>query len=354
MTDEPKMMKWDHDKLFDEDNGKPINPDKTFKTDLDGGWRKHIPTYNVIQRVKELRKNTGLSLPVLGEGSSRIALGINKHSVLKLARNEAGVTQNKTEYRVYEKVETCSMITQIFYYAEDFEWLICERITRETEPGDFECYGAPHGDDGYTLAQACKTGDYEGHGVDEKVDPQSLEDLRFLIHTMDLLPGDMYDKNWGIVERGGQEYPVLLDYGFDKATRQKHYSSIDKTAAEIVETDQGEGTTRKITLTLDSKFGSWLISLEVDPTKEFILGTAEVGDKNMRVRGKDGREIERDLKNKIDWHYIGLKKELKKALESRKVDFSYQDLEMDNARLIQEMLYNIESYMGPEQPKTRW
>ena len=354
MTDEPKMQKWDHDQLFDEDNGKPINPDKTFKTDLDGGWRKPIPTYNIVQRLKDLRKNSGLSLPVLGEGSSRVALGINKHSVLKLAKNEAGVAQNKTEYSVYEKVETCSMITQIFYYAEDFEWLICERSTRETEPGDFECYGAPHGDDGENLAQACKYGDFEGNEIDEEVDPQSLEALRFLIQTMNLLPGDMYGKNWGIVERDGQEYPVLLDYGFDYDTKRNHYSSVDKTAAEIIETDQGEGTTRKITLTLDSMFGSWLITLEVDPTKEFILGTAEVGDKVMRVRGKDGRDIERDLKSKIDWHYIGLKKELKKAIDAGKMDYTYQDLEMDNAKLIQEMLYNIESYMGPEQPKTRW
>lgn len=353
MTDEPKMRKWDHDRIFDTYNGKPLHPDKTFKTDLDG-WGKPTPTYNIVQRVKDLRKNSGLSLPVLGEGSSRIAVGIDEHSVLKLAKNKAGVAQNKTEYGVYKKVETCSMITQIFYYAEDFEWLICERATRECKHGDFKCYGSTRYDDGTYLAQACKHGDYEGNEIDTTVDPQSLEALRFLIHKLNLVPGDMCGSNWGIVERDGQEYPVLLDYGFDDAVRKRHYSSADKTAAEIIETDQGEGTTRKTTLTLDSMFGSWLITLEVDPTKEFILGTAEVGDKSMRVRGKDGREIERDLKNKIDWHYIGLKRELKKAMDSGKIDYTYQDLEMDNAKLIQEMLYNIESYMGPEQPKTRW
>jgi hypothetical protein len=164
----------------------------------------------------------------------------------------------------------------------------------------------------------------------------------------------MRTQNWGIVERQGQQYPVLVDYGFDDAVKEKHYSSVEKEAAEILETDQGEGTTRKVTLTLDSKFGSWLVTLEVDPTKDLILGTAEVGDKNMRVRGKDGREIEQDLKNKIDWHYIMLKKELKKAIDSGKMGYTYQDLEMDNAKLVQEMLYNIESYLEPEPPKSRW
>ena len=182
------------------------------------------------------------------------------------------------------------------------------------------------------------------------VDPDSVKELTFLIEKLHLLPADMSGRNWGIVERDGQEYPVLVDYGFDREVRNKHYSAVEKEAAEIIETDQGEGTPRKITLTLDSKFGSWLITLDVDPAKEFILGTAEVGDKNMRVRGKDGREIEQDLKAKIDWHYTMLRRDLKKT----QADYTYHDLEIDNARLVQEMLFNIESYLGPEQPKTRW
>jgi len=305
---------------------------------------KENPTF---KRIKTLRELSGLPLPILGEGSSRVVFKINEHSILKLAKNVAGVAQNKAEYRVYKGVETCSMITQIFYYAADFEWLICERAVREPSHADFECYGAEKDSQ---LVRAARWPSDAARYVDMSVDPDSVKELTFLIEKLHLLPADMSGRNWGIVERDGQEYPVLVDYGFDREVRNKHYSAVEKEAAEIIETDQGEGTPRKITLTLDSKFGSWLITLDVDPAKEFILGTAEVGDKNMRVRGKDGREIEQDLKAKIDWHYTMLRRDLKKT----QADYTYHDLEIDNARLVQEMLFNIESYLGPEQPKTRW
>jgi hypothetical protein len=50
-----------------------------------------------------------------------------------------------------------------------------------------------------------------------------------------------------------------------------------------------------------------------------------------------------------------LKKDLKREIESgHKPKYTYHDLELDNARLIQEMIYEVERHLGPEQPKTRW
>jgi hypothetical protein len=131
-----------------------------------------------------------------------------------------------------------------------------------------------------------------------------------------------------------------------------------KTAAEnVYMVDEGDGTPQFLNIELESRFGNWHLRVKDSAEAEWIIADIELDsiDRPMTAKGKNSWDLERDLKSKIDWHYIMLKKDLKREIESgHKPKYTYHDLELDNARLIQEMIYEVERHLGPEQPKTRW
>ncbi len=390
LTDEPTP--------FSEIKRRNLHLDETSEYDDDPGswgnydrWKNEDKIYNLRKRVKMLREQSGLALPVVGHGSSRVTLKINNGTVLKLAKNSAGVSQNKAEVDAYNMVETCSMITQIYYYAEDYEWVISEYAYTpsygELEELLKECYGAYTGfesEDEDTSSDGRSDEDVEEvssfsdisdmdavemrydssieaivgmaeSGQFGDVDPQSVKDLRYLIDTLHLKSGDLeVPENWGVVTRKGQMYPVIVDYGFNEEVREKHYKHSGR---ETYMVDQGEGTPQHLRIQLESKFGNWDIGINVNPESEWILADIDL-DSNprpMTAKGKNSWDLERDLKHKIDWHYIMLKKDLRREIEEgHKPKYTYHELELDNARLVQEMIYEVERHLGPEQPKTRW
>lgn len=66
-------------------------------------------------------------LPLLGEGSSRIAFILPNKNVLKIALNAAGFGQNESEVEVWSTSRS-PYITQVFDYAVDYKWVICEIV----------------------------------------------------------------------------------------------------------------------------------------------------------------------------------------------------------------------------------
>lgn len=324
----------------------------------DTSGREHMTTLtlDVKKRIEALRKTTGLPLPLLGEGSSRCVFGINEHCILKLAKNRAGIGQTEAEYEVFEQVEDCSIITHVLYYAEDFEWIIAEKANQTVTDEDFEFYGFEELSDMIDVVDG-----YHSYSGNHPLAERTIKELRFLAKTLGVLSGDMEEyQNWGIVDRGGEQYPVMIDYGFTAKVRRQHYSSplLNKeAAAEAMEIDSGEGTSREFSLTLESRFGNWGIAFTVNPGDDIIKGTASVdsSDSVMHVQGKTSNDLQRDLLSKIDWHYDMLKRDLKREIaEGHKPSYTYADLEMDNAKLAQEMIHHTERYLGPPIPKAKW
>lgn len=516
----------------------------------DYGHRLNPRQHRAEERLELLRKRLGHPLKVLGKGSSRVVVEVTPTVCLKLALNSAGVSQNKVEYETYEKVEDCAMITRIFFYDPDWEWLVCEKAIRKATEDDFDrSYGVTGPYD--LLGQLTHPQHYP-----PIKDPSALKALKFLLDK-GLLEADMGSmRQWGLVERRGERYPVLVDYGLDgdvwgrhygsdwgthikgefwldggvssnytdcsgngdythesyalesvitdkweqiltacheymsEAMKQydpdeveaewhylkqqregdpevlgtllwgavpweisdqifnddyelftkdirnfykKHYnqihvidthfgvwqltsrnlntiidwlfeqaeqngdSDIDSneddvyieqavdhkwtaikmrdlihmkqpgqvwrtkgmvTAAEdVYEVDNGPGTDRHLSISLVSRFGNWKIGVDVRPGSDMMIAKVELDtiDRTLVARGRSANDLEQDLKSKIDWHYIMLKKDLQREIaEGHKPRYNYHDLELDNSRLVQEMLYEVERHLGPEQPKTRW
>jgi len=78
-------------------------------------------------------------LPELGSGSSRTAFALSGGKVLKIAKNDAGIGQNKEELDTYTRLRDNSLVTKIFDYAPDFKWLVSE-IVKPIDGADFEKY----------------------------------------------------------------------------------------------------------------------------------------------------------------------------------------------------------------------
>ena len=206
-------------------NTKDIEPYEEFQDDMRLGQ-----DLRAEERVDYLEKQLGITLPTLGEGSSRLVVAISEKTVLKMAKNEAGIAQNEVEYRAYEKVEDCSMITRIFYYDEDFEWLICERVIREADEDDFLMYMKPPSgyDDEDMLDTFVHTAFYykDPNHKDIKaylIDRVAFKSLRFLL-SQGIKKSDLSStRQWGLVERKGERYPVLVDYGFNQDVANRYY-----------------------------------------------------------------------------------------------------------------------------------
>jgi len=186
--------------------------------------------FKADERLQLLRERTGQPLNILGKGSSRVVVALTDKVCLKLALNTAGVAQNKSEYRAYEAVEDCSLITRIFYYDPDFEWLICERVLRPATDLDFKQYIDAYVGGGYGYMDAFMDSALDSilDPLDSPAvkDPIAVRSLQFLV-SKGMDPQDIQnpERQWGVVERKGQQYPVILDYGLTDAVWNQHYSS---------------------------------------------------------------------------------------------------------------------------------
>jgi hypothetical protein len=166
----------------------------------------------------------------LGEGSSRVVFELDEHLALKLAITTAGVAQNRAEYATYRTARDCSMITKIFYYHQGYQWLLVEKGVRRPVNVDFQIYGF---EGIYPLMRYIDSPDPKnwrwrlGQDINRPLPEfeSDYQELRRLVERNSKDAGELVGlEQWVIVERNGQEYPVLADYGFSDKVRKQHYT----------------------------------------------------------------------------------------------------------------------------------
>lgn len=182
--------------------------------------------YDPEQRVAQLEEKLGRKLKKIGSGSSRVVYELTPDTCLKLALNDAGIAQNKQEYTVFSKVQQCTLITRIFYYDPKFEWLICEKAHTKVSPDSFDIYG-------FDCLRRLVF--YSGEDQSDDMCNEYSRELSHLVHQLHLEPADIENTwNWGLVNRHGKDYPVLVDYGLSPDVYQRFYASTTKVAEEDV------------------------------------------------------------------------------------------------------------------------
>ena len=184
-------------------------------------------------------------LLLTGVGSSRTVFAADDNTVIKVARNKAGISQNKAEVAAYNKVRNraySDLITQVFEYDPDYLWIESELA----KPFDHHTWETATGFSHYDLVDTLwgyypwsdEKHDYMTANsrenerttrppseVEQRIEKTSLfKNIVKFVKATNSIPGDLEeDGNWGFVNRDGKICPVILDYGLNNKVYDKHY-----------------------------------------------------------------------------------------------------------------------------------
>jgi hypothetical protein len=182
----------------------------------------NIPSDSFIARFNFLKQNFEL----LGKGDARYVFAINNDKVIKLSQLNK-TEQNKTEVSVY-KCFGSTYVPEIYDYANDYTWIISERV----EP--FEVTDDEAMIDAFRNAIGMSTEEWNSFNVHEDRDTLLLikllkdhpdvkamsehikeksswfSNLVYLVKKCNAIPSDLYDDNLGIASDGRF---VIVDSG---------------------------------------------------------------------------------------------------------------------------------------------
>lgn len=132
--------------------------------------------------------------PVIGVGSARTVYDAQNGYVVKAARNNRGIAQNKAEKQI-EAQDHNHIFAKILAVSDDFIYLIMEKAEKINSLMEIWKY----------------------YHVRNSRELFRLEEFRNLTAKYDLLYVDLFRKNsWGWVK----QKPVIIDFGFTRETRR--------------------------------------------------------------------------------------------------------------------------------------
>ncbi|WP_411168335.1 hypothetical protein ACH36K_14575 [Clostridium sp. MB05] len=133
----------------------------------------------------------------IGSGSSRNVFDLRNGYVMKVAKNRAGIAQNKTEYRI-SSIDSSHLFAKVIKASEDFSIVIMKKAYKINDFDEVLDY-------------------FRVRSIEELF---SLRKFKNIKYKYNLLSGDLRRaSSWGIIN--GR--PIIIDYGFTRKVRQKYY-----------------------------------------------------------------------------------------------------------------------------------
>lgn len=170
-----------------------------------------IKKFTELNNFSDRKKYANDHFKMIGEGTGRYVYDINNEFVLKLAKNNKGVEQNKTEINISENNKYNDVIAKIFDYDKSGIYVIQQKANKITKQSFKKITGIDLNIFFYYLK------------YDKKIDGEKSEffnKIDSLIKKFDLERYDLTNKNaWGIIN----DNIVLIDYGLDMNTARKLY-----------------------------------------------------------------------------------------------------------------------------------
>ena len=133
----------------------------------------------------------------IGSGSGRKVFDLENGYVVKVAKNKAGIAQNKSEYKI-SSIDNSDLFAKVTQASNDFELLIMQKA-----------------DNIYNISYVWKY-----FNVTSKRQLFKSKELQNIKRRYDLLLGDFARRSsWGMIN--GR--PVIIDYGFTRDVSERYY-----------------------------------------------------------------------------------------------------------------------------------
>lgn len=184
---------------------------------------------NFNQRIKYCETH----LKRISSGSGRIAYKIDEEKVLKLAKNEKGISQNQAEIQQSDDYYLQPILANVFEYEENGLWVEME-LARKLTAGDFKRLIGFNFKDYAELLHNHGVEANLGRGFKYSIDKELSDAMwnnDFISSILDYIgswgvpSGDLERLNtYGIVKRDGKNTIVIVDYGLTEEVFNKHYN----------------------------------------------------------------------------------------------------------------------------------
>ena len=133
----------------------------------------------------------------IGSGSGRQVFDMGNGYVIKVAKNHAGIAQNKAEYKISFD-DNSDLFAKVMQISNDFKLLIMQKADKI-----------------YNILDV-----WEYFNVTSKRELFNLRELQNIKRSYNLLlPDFARTSSWGIID--GR--PVIIDYGFTREVRERYY-----------------------------------------------------------------------------------------------------------------------------------
>ncbi len=170
-----------------------------------------IINFKQLHKFSDRKKYADENYKMINKGSSRYVYDINNEYVLKLAKNNKGIEQNKTEINISKSGKYNDIIANIIEYDNNGLYLIQQKADRLTEQGFTDITGLQLQGFLYYLRH-----DKEWDGRN----PEFYNKVNSLVNEFELDRFDISNvSSYGIIDNN----VVIIDYGLDMNTARKLY-----------------------------------------------------------------------------------------------------------------------------------
>lgn len=173
------------------------------------------------------KKYAEANLKHLSSGSSRIVYLTNRDTILKLAKNDKGIAQNKVEANPKMKSK---FLNEIIKHAKDFSWIETHKLEKITVPEFEEMTGIKFSEFGDALSYGLKNVSNakdrkKPKNFDEVSKSEIYKEMHRIGEKFKLLPGDLRRiSSWGTKGK----CPILIDAGLTRDVYDEFYEDTDE------------------------------------------------------------------------------------------------------------------------------
>lgn len=220
-----KAIKWWADKLLNENNADLDEMNVTpMPTTFDVNYFKTLKSYS--KRVLYCNQ----TLQKIKSGSARVVYFVDNTKVLKLAKNEKGLEQNRLEADYLIQEHHLDVVTQVYEYDQDDMWIISE-FAKNTSIKKFEQITGVNFEKLCEFLRTENRNFKRGWGkslsqeeIDAMYENEYVMQILTVMQDFDMPAGDLCRiGSYGEVVRNGRPTIVLRDYGLSQDTYNRLY-----------------------------------------------------------------------------------------------------------------------------------